>query len=207
MHRLSVHNSYLKLPHDYPRWLYAKRDKEKKDKEMKKENKEKDQKESKIVKETEKGKKTDFDPVHQDKFMYTDIKSRNDKFRLFVPSKHWKIAKKTTKLSMKEPFVSAAVKRERQEAAAAAATAVTAQETPAQVKKLEVPKYQPSATKFQKACGYLEREEKLRNNKFQWPTAKLVSGIHHKECNQEQRAARCCLSTAFSDVVKGEIFQ
>ena len=81
------------------------------------------------------------------------------------------IANEMTKLSTKEPFERAAVKREREEAAVAAAV-VPAQETPAPVPKLEVPKYQPSATKFQKACGYLEREEKLKNNDFQWSTAK-----------------------------------
>ena len=75
LHRLSVHHSYLKLPHDYPRQLYTKRDKEEKEKEKK----EKDQKESKTVKETEKERKTDFDPVHQDKFMYTNIKRNEQK--------------------------------------------------------------------------------------------------------------------------------
>ena len=192
------------MPHDYPRWLYAKKDKENKEKEKKKEKKEKDQKESKTVKETEKERKTDFDPVNQDEFMYMNIRSRNDKFRLFMPSQHWETAKKMTKLSTKKPFVSAAVKRERQEAAGAAAV-VTAQQTAAQVQKLQVPKYQPSATKFQKACGYLEREEKLKNKDFQWSTAKLVSGIHHEECSQEQRVARHCLSAAFSDAIRGNV--
>ena len=90
---------------------------------------------------------------------------------------------------------SATVKKGREEAAAAAAdTAATAQQTPAHAPKLPVPKYEPSATKFQKACGYLEREEKLRNNDLQWSTAKLVGGICHKESTQQQRAAKCCLS-------------
>ena len=87
------------MPNDYPRWLYANKDKEKKEKENKKENKkekkEKDQKESKTVKETEKEKKT---PVNKDEFMYTHINSRNDKLQLFIPSQHWEIAKKMTKL-------------------------------------------------------------------------------------------------------------
>ena len=61
--------------------------------------------------------------------------------------------------------------------------------------------YQPSATKYQKPCGFLEREEKLKNNDFQWSTAKLVGGICHEERSMEQKAARCCLSSAFSDAV------
>ena len=56
LHKLAVHHSYLKLPHDYPRWLYSNKDKEKKEKEKKG----KHQRESKTVKEREKEKKTKF---------------------------------------------------------------------------------------------------------------------------------------------------
>ena len=65
--------------------------------------------------------------------------------------------------------------------------------------------YQPSATKYQKPCGFLEREEKLKNNDFPWSTAKLVSGICHEEHSMEQKAARHSLSSAFSDAVKGNV--
>ena len=107
---------------------------------------------------------------------------------------------------MIKPFESAAVKRKREAAVAAATgTPVPAQETPAQATKIELPTYQPSATKYQKPCGFLEREEKLNNNDFQWSTAKLVGGIDHEECSMEQRAARCCFSYALSDAVKGNV--
>ena len=139
-----------------------------------------------------KGKKIS-DPVIQEEFLYNNIRGRNDKFRGIVLSQHWEKAKEKTKLSMKKPFESLTVKKAREQAAAATAAAAagdTVPQTLANVQKIPVPKFQPSAAKFQQVCGYLQREQKLRNNDFQWSTAKLVGGVYHEEHTEEQRAAR-----------------
>ena len=193
LHRVSIHNGILKLPHAYPKRLYTKKDKERKNKGTEQKSKAKGKKSSETIQEKEKERKKHFDPLIQEEFLYNNIRGRNDRFRGFIPSQHWEKAKEKTKLSMKKPFESLTVKKAREQAAAATAAAAardTVPQTLANVHKIPVPKFQPSAEKFQQVCGYLQREQKLRNNDIQWSTAKLMGGVHHEEHTQEQRAAR-----------------
>ena len=66
LHRVSIHNGYLKLPHAYPRRLYAKKDKEKKDKGTEQKSKAKGKKSSETIQEKEKERKKHFNLVIQE---------------------------------------------------------------------------------------------------------------------------------------------